>query len=121
MNKQDISVHDKSVFVGIWNYIKPDLKPDKDGNVMLVKMLCFGPLEWWECSMDKDSKFWWEHQWCENDLYEAENFREEYPQEKMIEKMQQMQNFFGECGLDEYVKVYKKAEQFVREQKRIAD
>jgi len=39
----------------------------------------------------------------------------------MIEKMQQMQNFFRDCGLDEYVEVYKKAEQFVREQKRIAD
>ena len=30
-----------------------------------------------------------------------------------------LQNFFGECGLDEYVEVYRKAEQFVREQKTI--
>ena len=119
MNKQDIEVFENSAFVGMWNYIKPNMKPNKDGNVILVRMLCFGPCEWWEWSMDREGKFWWAHEWCENDLYEDENFREECSWEKMIEKMQQMQAFFADCGLDEYVEAYKKAEHFVRAQKRI--
>ena len=37
----------------------------------------------------------------------------------MIEKMQMMQKFFEDCGLDEYVEVYKTAEQFVKDQNRV--
>ncbi len=68
--------------------------------------------------MDVQGKFWVEYKWCENDFYEDDNFREECSQEKMIEKMQMMQDFFMDCGLDEYVEVYKRAEQFVKDQKK---
>ena len=118
ISKQDIKVLDNSVFVGSWNYIKPNMKPNKDGEIELVLQLCFGPLEWWKWSIDKQGRFWVEYKWCENDFYEDENFVEECSQEKMIEKMQQMQNFFADCGLDEYVDAYERAEQFVKQQQR---
>lgn len=70
--------------------------------------------EWWKWSIDKQGKFWLEYKCCENEIYEAENFREEYSQEKMIIKMQKMQDFFDDCGLNEYVEAYKRAELFVR-------
>lgn len=113
MNKQDVRVFDNSVFVGVWNYIKPSFQPDKDGEIKLVHQLCFGPCEWWKWSMDKHGKFWVEYKWCENDFYEDENFKEECSKEEMIKKMQYMQIFFADYDLDEYVEVYKNAEQFV--------
>ena len=118
MNEQEIKVLNNSVFVGPWNYIKPNMIPNEDGEIELVLQLCFGPCEWWKWSMDKQGKFWMEYRWCENDLYEDESFREECSQEKMIEKMQKMQVLFGECGLSEYVEAYERAERFVKEQRR---
>ena len=53
--------------------------------IELILQLCFGPLEWWKWSMDKQGKFWVEYKWCENVFYEDDNFKEECSQEKMIE------------------------------------
>ena len=55
-----------------------------------------------------------EYRWCEDDFFEDESFREEYSREKMVEKMQEMQNFFEGYGLDEYVEIYINAEKFVK-------
>lgn len=109
-----VHVTKNSVFVDCWDYHKPSLIPDEDGNIKLIFQACFGPCEWWEWSMDAQGKFWMEYKWCENDFYEEDNFKEEISQEKMIEKIQSMQRFFAEHGVQEYVEVYQKVEEFVR-------
>ncbi len=104
-----------SVYIDRWDYQKPSLVADEEGNVTLIFQACFGPLEWWKWSMDAQGKFWMEYKWCENDFYEHENFKEEITQEKMIEKIQFMQRFFAEHELQEYVEVYQKVETLVKE------
>ena len=60
MGKRDIKVFDNSVFVDSWDYRKPNMKPNEDGEVELVFQLCFGPCEWWKRSMDADdAKIFW--------------------------------------------------------------
>ncbi len=54
-----------------------------------------------------------EYRWCEDDFYEDASFREEISKDDMIKKMQDMQKFFDEYGLAEYVKMYRNTEELV--------
>ena len=54
-----------------------------------------------------------EYRWCEDDFYEETSFREEISKDDMIKKMQDMQKFFDEYGLAEYVEMYRNTEELV--------
>lgn len=115
MSKDKVTVFKDSVIVNSMNYIKPNMEPDKDGDIHLVTKLCFGPIQSWEWSINKEGKFFVEYKWLENELFEDDSFKVECSQEEMIKKMQEMQTFFADYDLDEYVEIYKCAEAFVRE------
>ena len=110
MAEKQVKVMKNCVNVDRWFYDKPDMKPDEKGDIILVFQYSMGPLEWWKWSIDAQGKFWMEYRWCENDFYEDENFREEISKDDMIKKLQYMQKFFDECGLPEYVEVYRELE-----------
>lgn len=110
-----VSIFDKSVFVDRWNYIKPTMNPDENGDIILVFQMSFGPCEWWKWSMDAQGKFWMEYRWCEDEFFEDESFREEQTKEQILEKIQYMQSFFRDLKIQEYVYLYKKMETYVME------
>ena len=64
----------KSVFVGSWSYLMPDTEPNPNGRIVLIKKRSFGPLETYDWGIDVNGLPYEEYQWCENDLFENENY-----------------------------------------------
>ena len=46
------TMKNKSVFIGNWYYTKPDLIPNKNGDIVIIKRVSFGPLEAYEWGID---------------------------------------------------------------------
>lgn len=108
---EDVKVFNNCVIIGRWQYNKPDLCADKNGEITLVFKSSFGPCEVWRWTMDAQGRFFMEYKWCEDDFFEDESFKEEVTKDKMIEEMKSMQKFFAGYGLWEYVEAYKAAEE----------
>lgn len=115
MQNDEVKLVKGSCFIGRWNYIKPTYCADKDGDIVLVLQLSFGPCEWWKWGIDSQGKFFMEYRWCENDFYEDESFREEISKEALLERLQYMQKLLIEHGLQEQAELYVGAENFVVE------
>ena len=43
-----LSMKNNSVFIEHWSYTKPNLIPKKDGNIVIIQKVSFGPLEMYE-------------------------------------------------------------------------
>ena len=113
MEEKQVHVMKNCVNIDRWFYNTPNVKPDEKGDIILLFQYCMGPLEWWKWSIDAQEKFWMEYRWCEDDFYEETSFREEISKDDMIKKMQDMQKFFDEYGLAEYVEMYRNTEELV--------
>lgn len=111
--RDDIRETDSSVFLGTWNYSMPKYTPNSDGDIVLIFRCCFGPAEWWQWGIDSNGKFFEQYQWCENDFYESDNYREEISEQKMLERIRSMEKLFRENGVTKYADAYKEAEEYV--------
>ena len=56
-----------TLIIDRWFYNKPNLTPDKNGNIVLIHKVSFGPLECWEWGLDSDKIPYETYEWCEND------------------------------------------------------
>lgn len=110
--EEQVYVMKNCVNINRWFYNTPYMEPDKNGEIILIFQYSMGPAEWWKWSIDAQGKFWMEYRWCEDDFYEDDSFKEEITKEEMIKKMQYMQRFFDEHGVQEYVEEYRRAEEF---------
>lgn len=92
--------------IGRWFYDKPDLSPDKDGNVVLISKKSFGPLEVFSWGIDRNDKPYELYEWLENDFYEDESYRQNIAKEELICRVEHIIQKFGENGLTECIYIY---------------
>lgn len=98
----------KSVFVGSWSYLMPNTNADSDGHIVLIKRLSFGPCEVYEWGIDNNSLPYEEYQWCENDLFENENYFKHISKKELTEQIEKLINGFKENGFYEWANIYYK-------------
>ena len=96
----------KNVFIGIWDYIEPDLTPNIEGNRVLIKKLCVGPVETWEWGIDSDNKLYVDYKWLENDFFADESFHEEMSLVEMIERLKAQAKIFADKGYPDWAEMY---------------
>ena len=98
----------KEVFIGRLLYQMPDSVPNEQGDMVLLKMRCFGPLEAEDLGIDADGRFYEEYCWFEDDLYKDENCRKYITKEEMAERIKSVQVMFERSGRSEWAEIYKK-------------
>lgn len=111
----DVKKTSTGVFIGSWHYGKPNLLPNKNGDIVLVHRYSFGPVETWEWGIDKDGSYYEDYKWLENDLYEEENYREIITKEQMLKVIDDFQKMFNSHKLKEYVKEYDIVVKYINE------
>ncbi|MDE6780345.1 MAG: hypothetical protein K2J40_02655 [Ruminococcus sp.] len=92
-----------------WVYNKPSLTPDKNGNIVLIHKVSFGPLECWEWGIDCAGKPYELYQWCENDLYEDENYTKNISCSELKQKLNYMTELVSDTELSDWSEIYQKA------------
>ncbi len=100
------TMKNKSVFIGNWYYTKPDLIPNKNGDIVIIKRVSFGPLEAYEWGIDVNNTPYELYKWAENDFYEDESYRKNITREELINQILSVILLFEENGLSEWVNIY---------------
>ena len=89
-----------------WEYVGPDLVPDKDGRRKLIMYRCWGPLQVHEWGIDPNGKPYKEYNWVEDDFFADDNYHIEISWEELISKIEYVIDFFRKEGHPEVAEVY---------------
>lgn len=92
-----------SFFVGQWLYTIHSLRPDENGDTVLMTQASFGPAEYYEWGFDKDNAPYEKYEWCGNDLYKCTNYRKSITEKELTEKIEKAITLFGDNGLTQAV------------------
>lgn len=92
-----------------WCYSKPTLTPNKNGNMVLIHKVSFGPLECWEWGLDSNKIPYEMYKWCENDLYEDENYTKNISFSEFKQKLNNMTDLVKDTKLSDWSEIYQKA------------
>lgn len=92
-----------------WFYSKPTLTPNKNGNMVLIHKVSFGPLECWEWGLDSNKIPYEMYKWCENDLYEDENYTKNISFSEFKQKLNNMTDLVKDTKLSDWSEIYQKA------------
>lgn len=104
-----------TLVTGRWFYNKPNLTPDKNGNIVLIHKVSFGPLECWEWGLDSDKIPYETYEWCENDLYEDENYNKSISVSELRQKLNYMTEMVSGTELENWSLIYKKVTEMIVE------
>lgn len=69
------------------HYSNLNLTSDKDGNIVLIHIASFAPLEYYEWGINSEKQFYECYQWCENDFFEDSNYYKIISKEEMIKEL----------------------------------
>ena len=112
MKKEVLS---NTLVIDRWFYNKPNLTPDKNGNIVLIHKISFGPLECWEWGLDSDKIPYETYEWCENDLYEDENYKKHISVSELRQKLNNMIELVKDTKLENWSLIYKKGIEMIDE------
>lgn len=108
-------VLNNTLIIDRWFYNKPNLTPDKNGNIVLIHKVSFGPLECWEWGLDSDKIPYEIYEWCENDLYEDENYNKSISVSELRQKLNYMTEMVRGTELENWSLIYKKVTEMIVE------
>ena len=98
----------KECFIERWLYTRPDLVPNKDGNIVLISKKSFGPLEVYEWGLDADNNAYELYEWLENDFYEDESYYRNIGREELERQIHSIILLFRNNGLPKWADFYEK-------------
>lgn len=102
------TMKNNSVFIEHWCYTKPDLVPNQNGDIIIIKKVSFGPLEVYEWGIDFNNIPYECYKWVENNFYEYENYRRNITREELFNQILLVVSLFKGNGLSELVTIYEK-------------
>lgn len=102
------TMKNNSVFIEHWCYTKPDLVPNQNGDIIIIKKVSFGPLEVYGWGIDFNNIPYECYKWVENNFYEYENYRRNITREELFNQILLVVSLFKGNGLSELVTIYEK-------------
>lgn len=112
----EIKVIQDQLFVDRWVYPKPRLTPDKNGNIVMIEKMSFGPLEVYEWGIDSEGKPYEMYKWCEDDYYSDENYTKKIAFSELFNVIDKMVKLTADNGLSDWARLYKEARVFCEKQ-----
>lgn len=95
-------------FIENWCYTKPNLVPNENEDIVIIKKVSFGPLEVYEWGIDFNNTPYEWYKWVENDFYENENYRKNITKEELFNQIFSVILLFKENRLSEWITIYEK-------------
>lgn len=105
----DNKVIGNQLFVDRWVYHKPNLTPDKNGNIVIISKCSFGPLEVYEWGIDSGGKPYEMYKWCENDFYDDANYTKNITPTELVRKVSGMIRLTADNGLSDWSRLFEEA------------
>ena len=105
-NKKTTKKSNEQAHIGEWFYSFPDTTPDKDGNIVLKKMVCFGPLEVYEWGININNEPYELYQWCENEILEDTSYNKTISWKELDKQLRYCIGLFDQEGLAEWKDAY---------------
>ena len=93
--------------IGRWIYLKPNLTPDKKGNIVIIHKSSFFPLEYYEWGINEDKQAFERYQWCEDDFYEDINYCNKISRDQLIKEIDDLISILFKKGFNDWANVYK--------------
>lgn len=97
-----------NLIIDRWCYDKPNLTPDSNGNIVLIKKISFGPLECRKWGIDSDGIPYEAYEWFENDLYEDDNYTKNISGSELKQKLEYMIQLLSDTELENWCVLYRK-------------
>lgn len=94
------------LWVGSFRCSSPSLKEDREGNKVIIRKASFGPLEFYEWGIDSEGKLYEMYQWCENDLYEDDNYTKSISKEELIKEIDIMKSYIKGTEFESWNQIY---------------
>lgn len=101
-----MQMNNNYVFIDRWLYDKPDLSPNKEGNVVFISEKSVGPLEIFEWGLDQNNNPYELYKWLENDYFDDSNFCRTITKEELLKQIDRVISLFEKNGLSEWVDLY---------------
>lgn len=87
----------------------PTLEANEGGNKVIIRRACFGPLEVYEWGLNAKGEPYGKYEWCEDDLYEDENYIKVIKREEFIKEIEYMKEIIQDTEFKSWVKIYEEA------------
>ena len=108
-----IEIKNHNLWVNDFLCFPPDLNVNDDGNIVIIKRACFGPLEVYEWGINQNGKPYEIYQWCENDFYEDQNYTKEISNEAFIKQIEYMKEIISNTEFSSWNAIYDKAVEII--------
>ena len=96
----------KKLIIDKWVYSYPEVKPDEEGNIVLISKYSFGPLEGYEWGITPDKQPYEQYKWIENDLYENTNYCKDITVQELVSQIESQKELLEENDNPEWVKAF---------------
>lgn len=101
------------LFLDRWVYRLPELTPDRDGNIVIISKVSFGPAEAFAWGIDSGGKPYEMYKWCENDLYEDESYVHNITFSELFRKVDDLIETALELGFSDWARSFEEARSFL--------
>ena len=109
----DAKIIGGELFLDRWVYSLPSLTPDKDGNIVIISKVSFGPAEAFCWGIDSGGKPYEMYKWCENELYEDENYMRNITFSELFRRLDELVKTASESGFSDWARSFEKARSFL--------
>ena len=92
-----------------WHYSRPNTNRNKEGNIVLIKAVSYGPAEVHEWGINASGKPYVLHQWLENDFYEDSNRERIISRGELAGELQRLISRFQAEGRQDWAAAYENA------------
>lgn len=106
-NCTEASMNKNYIFIDRWNITKTDFIPSENGDIVLISIKSFGPLEVYEWGLDKNQVPYKLYKWLEDDFFENNNYRMSITKDELINRIQYLISVFERNGQLDWVDHYK--------------
>lgn len=100
--------------IGRWHYLKPNLTPDKNGDIVLIHKASFLPLEYYEWGINQNKQAFERYQWCEEDFYEDINYCNIITKDELIKEIDDLISVLFKKGYNDFANEYKDIKNFCK-------
>lgn len=109
----DAKIIGSELFLDRWVYGLPSLTSDKDGNIVIISKVSFGPAEAFCWGIDSGGKPYEMYKWCENDLYEDENYMRNITFSELFRRLDELVKTASESGFSDWARSFVEARGFL--------
>ena len=95
------------VTIGRWQYLKPDLCPDKEGNVVIIHKSSVAPSEIYEWGINVEKQAYERYQWCEDDFYDDGSYYHRISKKGLIEQIDKAIDLFVKEGFPDFANAFR--------------